>query len=193
MALLRDDPRWARLNNVSTPCPCCGMLFEGLPALGTAAPAGWSGPVEIEANEAVLSGRRPLLTEDFCLVEDGQFIRCVLELPLIGGEGAVFEFGVWSSVSQENFDIYVNTMDDGAQGGLGPWFGWFSTDVTGFTPSRGLKCLVHPQDGGVRPLIKLEPTDHPLAIAQRDGITLDRALDVLAACGLDLRSHLVAH
>lgn len=192
MLRLRDDPRWMRLNDVRTPCPCCGRRFAGLPALGSLAPAAWSGPRTFEPNAAVLEGRRPLLTEDFCLVEDGQFIRCVLALPLIGGEGATFEFGAWSSLSQPNFDLYVDTMDGRAQGSLGPWFGWFGNDLAGFPSARGLKCQVHPQDAQ-RPLIELEPTDHPLAVAQQEGITFDRALEIVASCGLDLRPHLMAH
>ena len=192
MLRLRDDPRWTRLNDVSTPCPCCGRRFEGLPALGTLAPAAWSGPVAPEPNVAVLEGRRPLLTEDFCLVEDGQFIRCVLALPLIGGEGAALEFGVWSSLSQSNFDLYVETMDGLAQASLGPWFGWFGNDLVGFPSARSLKCHVRPQNAQ-RPLIELEPTEHSLAVAQRDGITFDRALEIVSLCGLDLRPHLTAH
>jgi hypothetical protein len=44
-------------------------------------------------------------------------------------------------------------------------------------PSQGLlslKTMVHTQPVGVRPSIELEPTDHPLAIEQREGITVAR-------------------
>lgn len=192
MTLLHADPRWLRLHDATTPCACCGQRFSGLPALAAAAPDAWGGQGGTEANEEVLSGRRPLLTDDFCLVKDGQFIRCTLELPLLGGDGDALAFGVWASLSQANFDLYVETMDGGAQGGLGPWFGWFSSSLPAYPGARGLKCHVRPQDGGVRPLIELEPTDHPLAKEQREGISLDRALEVLAICGWDLRSHLMA-
>jgi hypothetical protein len=35
--------------------------------------------------------------------------------------------------------------------------------------------MAHYQGNNQRPLIKLEPSDHPLALAQKDGITLDEA------------------
>jgi len=38
---------------------------------------------------------------------------------------------------------------------------------------------------------ELEPTDHPLAVEQRHGITLDRLLDVCALNGHDIRKDLV--
>jgi hypothetical protein len=37
-------------------------------------------------------------------------------------------------------------------------------------------------------LIELEPTDHPLAVEQRDGITFDRVLEIYALHGHDLRT-----
>ncbi|MFD8978482.1 DUF2199 domain-containing protein [Streptomyces sp. NPDC059564] len=37
-----------------------------------------------------------------------------------------------------------------------------------------LKTHVHTRPVGQRPLVELEPTDHPLALEQRTGIALDR-------------------
>lgn len=40
---------------------------------------------------------------------------------------------------------------------------------------------VHTRPVGERPVIELEPTDHPLAVEQRTGITLDRVREIAAA------------
>ena len=37
-----------------------------------------------------------------------------------------------------------------------------------------LKTQVHTRPVGERPLVELKPTDHPLAVEQRHGITMDR-------------------
>ena len=44
----------------------------------------------------------------------------------------------------------------------------------------GFEDTVHLRDHGVRPFIELEPTDHPLALEQRNGISVDRAAEIYA-------------
>ncbi len=97
---------------------------------------------------------------------------------------------MWSSLSKDNFDLYLKTFDSGEQGSLGPWFGWFSNRLLDYPETLSLKCQVHPRDGRIRPWIKLEPTEHPLAIEQQQGITFDRILELYALSGHDLRSAL---
>ncbi|WP_412543093.1 DUF2199 domain-containing protein [Longispora sp. K20-0274] len=56
-----------------------------------------------------------------------------------------------------------------------PYFGWLSTELGLYTPSTiNLKTNLHTRPVGQRPLIELEPTDHPLAVEQRCGITRAR-------------------
>jgi len=40
--------------------------------------------------------------------------------------------------------------------------------------------LVHTHPVGVRPEIELEPTEHPLAVEQREGITWERVDEIAA-------------
>jgi hypothetical protein len=39
---------------------------------------------------------------------------------------------------------------------------------------------VHTRPVGERPFVELEPTEHPLAVEQRTGITLDRVREIAA-------------
>lgn len=41
-----------------------------------------------------------------------------------------------------------------------------------------LKTMVHPRADGIRPYIELEPTDHPLAVEFREGITMERVQEI---------------
>ena len=52
-----------------------------------------------------------------------------------------------------------------------------------------LKTQVHLRNGHIRPLSELEPTDHPLAIEQRAGITVQRVVElyVMVVHGLDVK------
>lgn len=185
-AELANDPRWRRVHNREWTCPCCGNQYHGIPDLAFDAPDQWPGPVEYAPNSALdMSG--DFLSEDFCVLEGTHFfVRCVLELPIIGGGYVCFGFGVWSSLSRENFELYLEHFDDGEADDTQSWFGWFCNRLKGYPDTLLLKCQVHPRRGGQRPLIELEPTDHPLAVEQHDGITFDRVLDLHAVNGHDL-------
>lgn len=153
-------------------------------------PEFWQGSEEKRPNsEALMSDN--VLTEDFCVL-DGEhfFVRCVVELPIVGAADTDFGFGVWATLSKPNFNLYLDTFDSGDQSGLGPWFGWFSSRLKGYPDTLNLKCRVVPREGRNRPYIELEPTAHPLAIEQREGITFDRLLEIYALNGHDVRSAL---
>ena len=65
----------------------------------------------------------------------------------------------------------------------GPCFGWFSDKLSGYPETLGLKTMGHLQSYPDRPLIELEPTDHPLAVEQRDGVPLDRLVGMIHDAG----------
>ena len=184
---LADDIRWRRLTRTKVTCATCGDTHKGLFDLATDGPEHWPGERPGEPNSALL-GRAHILTEDFCIIEGrDHFVRCVLQLPLVGGKDEAFGYGVWCTLSPKNFEMYRDTFDTGDQGNLGPWFGWFSNRLKGYPETLNLKCHVRPRSGRQRPLIDLEPTDHPLSVEQRDGISIDRLLEIYAMNGHDLR------
>lgn len=53
--------------------------------------------------------------------------------------------------------------------------GWLSTELPFFSDTLSLKAALHTRPIGQRPFIELEPTDHPLAVEQHTGITMERA------------------
>jgi hypothetical protein len=187
---LSNDPRWRRLWDNPWSCSVCGERHQGLIDLACGKPAQWPSSEDKAPNSALdLSGN--FLSEDFCVLE-GQhfFVRAVLELPIRGGRRKLFGFGVWTTLSRENFVRYVATFDSGMQDELGPWFGWFSSRLEGYPDTLNLKCQVHPVSGRQRPRVSLESTPHPLAVDQQSGITLDRLLDIYAINGHDIRTSL---
>lgn len=150
-------------------CASCGEIHEGFPALTFMAPAPWDWASEEERAADWTLG------SDVCRFRDVDvYIRAVLALPIIGHKQTL-DFGVWSTLSQANFDQYRESFGAADQSKLGPMYGWFSNALPGYPETLALKCRVHPQDHRLRPLIELEPTDHPLAIHQREGITMEDA------------------
>jgi len=163
-------------------CGSCGIAHRGIVDLAAFAPDFWEGPEEYEHNSALrLDGN--FLSEDFCVV-DGEhfFVRCVLEIP-VHGLTERFGFGIWSTLSRANFDIYVNGFDDGTYANIGPWTGWFSNRLALFEDTQNQGCWVQPRLGRQRPLVTLADEEHEIARAQEDGITPERVLELYVAYG----------
>jgi hypothetical protein len=154
-------------------CRRCGEWHDDLPMHhGAAAPAYWYSIPEDEREE------RADLTSDLCVI-DGQhfFIVGNLELPLIGSEQR-FSWDVWVSLSQANFKRAYRLWDQPGREAEPPYFGWLSTSLPGYPETLSLKTHVHTREVGRRPFVELEPTDHPLAVEQREGITLERVREI---------------
>jgi hypothetical protein len=152
-------------------CSVCDEIHDDLPHLGSDRPDMWWGIPKEER------GRRIELTSDTCII-DGEdfFLRGVIELP-IHDAPSPFTFGVWVSQSRASFLEYLQFPDSAT---IGPFFGWLCTRID-YYPEETLflKTMAHFRDGNLRPAILLEPTDHPLAVDQREGITLEKAWEIV--------------
>ena len=82
---------------------------------------------------------------------------------------------MWVSLSEKNFNQAVDLWEKPGRETEPPYFGWLNTDIPLYPNTPNLKTHVHTRPVGERPYIQLEPIDHPLAIEQREGITLARA------------------
>lgn len=146
------------------------------------APGFWEGSEEYEPN-CNLRMEGDFLSEDFCVLRGEHFfVRCVFEIPVHGLEEK-FGFGAWSTLSRRNFEIYIAGFDEGRYEDMSPWTGWFSNNIATFADARNQPCWVHPQLDRQRPVLSLEDDEHPLAMAQREGISAERILEIYAAYG----------
>ncbi|GAA4031128.1 DUF2199 domain-containing protein [Streptomyces plumbiresistens] len=156
-------------------CACCGAHHPELPMNYTAeAPAVWD-PAFADADDCLLS-------TDQCVVR-GQhyFVKGLIEIPVIGSD-EVFSWGVWVSLSRESFSRASDLWDRPGREAEKPYFGWLTTDLPVYpTTTLNLKTRVHTRPVGERPFIELEPTDHPLAIEQHTGISLERVREIASA------------
>ncbi|WP_455908013.1 DUF2199 domain-containing protein [Streptomyces microflavus] len=140
----------------------------------TIAPDAWDPSFQSDPNS--------MLSSDQCVIK-GQhfFIRGLIEIPVIGSED-IFSWGVWVSLSKENFAGALDVWNTEGREAEKPYFGWLSTELALYSESTtNLKTNAHTRPGGERPFIELEPTDHPLAVEQRAGITQDRIREIAIA------------
>ncbi|MFF0291921.1 DUF2199 domain-containing protein [Streptomyces sp. NPDC005262] len=133
-------------------------------------------------NPAFTDAEDCMLSSDQCVIL-GQhfFVKGLIEIPIIDTDG-VFSWGVWVSLSPENFSLAADLWDKPGREAEKPYFGWLTTELPVYsTTTLNLKTYVHTRPVGERPLVELEPTDHPLAVEQRTGITMDRVREIAAA------------
>jgi hypothetical protein len=96
------------------------------------------------------------------------------------GSDEPFSWGAWTSLSDRNFGHFVELLEEPERKHHGPFFGWLSSDIWVYPDTMNLKTRIHLRDNRTRPFIELEPTEHPLAVEQRTGITVERVAEIYA-------------
>lgn len=156
-------------------CHTCGEVHSGMPALG------WDHPLYYLSIPEDERETRCQLTSDTCVVDDEFFfVRGSIDIH-VHHENEPFSWGVWVSLSEKSFAKYLELYDADHRDHEGPFFGWLSASIRIYPETENLKTMVHLRNNGIRPYIELEPTDHPLAMEQREGITTERVAEIYAA------------
>ncbi len=157
-------------------CKCCGKQFDTLQlAYALDIPDPW---LAIPEHERRL---RATLTTDRCIIDGTQFlIRARIELP-VQDCAETFIWGLWASVSREHYDRIAALWSVEIRDQEPPIPATLGSDISVYPPTTGLACTLHLRNAGRRPSIRLAPADHPLAIEQRDGVTLERVQEIAAA------------
>ena len=155
-------------------CNDCGEIHRGMPSFGADAPLSYYAVPESQR------ASRCQLGSDDCVIDRKEFfVRGCLEIP-VHEANEPFSWGVWVSLSEQSFLTWRENFDRQCRSHVGPFFGWLNAWLKPYPETANLKTHVHLRDNGVRPWIELEPTDHPLAIEQRNGISIDRVAEIYA-------------
>ena len=153
-------------------CRSCGEIHEGMPGFGAAAPLSYYAIPETER------ASRCKLGSDNCIIDNKSFfVRGCLEIPVHGADEPLI-WGVWVSLSGQSFLAWQKVFEQKCRSHVGPFFGWLNASLKPYPETVNLKTKVHLRDDGLRPWIELEPTDHPLAVEQRNGISIDRVAEI---------------
>jgi len=155
-------------------CQTCGEIHNGMPGFGAIAPLSYYVVPEAERTS------RCVLGTDECVIDRASFLyvvalefRCTTQMNRSSG-------GAWASLSEKNFNVWRSVFDEQHRSHVGPFFGWLNAWLKPYPETMNLKSRLHLRDNGLRPRIELEPTDHPLAVEQRNGISVDRVAEIYA-------------
>jgi hypothetical protein len=132
-----------------------------------------------EANNSGDVHNPTFLNADYCGIEGRDFfVRGIIDLPIVGS-GETFRWGVWGSLSQENFEKLLEMDDDPKRVELPPMFSWLSTNIAEYPDTLNLKMYAHVRPLGELPLFELELSDHPLSQEFHQGIKPERVKDIM--------------
>ena len=121
---------------------------------------------------------RVTLGPDSCVIDEKEFyVRGCLEIPVHQHEEP-FSWGAWVSLSRDSFARYAELHDNAEREPGARFVGWLSSAIPGYPAEEPLRAALHIRAWPTRPLIELEPTEHPLAVEQRSGISGARVREI---------------
>lgn len=150
-------------------CSVCGEFHAELPlAYGPKAPADYFVIPEEELES------RAALSTDLCLLDEEHCFICGnIELPIQESD-KIFSWDVWVSVTREDFQKTLDLWESEERQNAPPIFGLIANTLPGYSETQNLRVAIHSREVGRKPFLQLEPTDHALAIEQREGISPQR-------------------
>jgi hypothetical protein len=157
-------------------CATCGTSHEGVP-LSFAADF-----PDVYANMSVDDRQnRIILGSDQCVIDSEIFcIRGCIEIPVIGNKGP-FLWGLWARIKEEDFDEIAESWTQSGRENLhGPFKGRLANRLNVYPDTLNLTLTLHVQQVGQRPLFLIDELDHPLAVAQREGMTIKQTQELVS-------------
>jgi hypothetical protein len=153
-------------------CNSCDEVHEGLPIFSIEEPYSY---LEIPDKE---KADRCELKPNYCRINDQWFfIYGLIEIQVIGYSESL-TYGVWGSISKSNYDQWRAMPADELAAKQTWYFAWLNVSLAMYPETFNMKANVHIRGNGELPLFELEPTDHPLAIEQRTGVSEARVAEI---------------
>jgi hypothetical protein len=170
------------LESLRWKCSSCEDWHSG-PCLDFSyrAPYYWRNDKQATDHETSKPMQRPatFLSKDYCAIDNEHFFVCgVIHLPIIG-TAETFRWGVWGSLSRENFEAMLRTDNDPKRVELAPMFSWLSNQIPEYPDTLNLKMYASIQSAKWRPQFELETTTHPLSQEYHHGISPERVKKIM--------------
>lgn len=187
-----DDPRWHTFNSQGFDCSC-GERHVGLFAIHLHHPLGWQGGDDYAADtDLTLDGN--FLSSNYCVL-DGKFfaLRARLPIQMRGAAPKSFMFTVWSSLDRMDFEAFTRDYREGTLNKNNKVRARLVNRVGGFPDSFNLMGTAFQDLDGEPPLLLVHGVqagvnnEHPMIAEQRNGIGVDRMLELFAAYGHEMR------
>jgi hypothetical protein len=155
-------------------CTQCGTVHEdSLEAYSFRAPwAAFQIPTEQLPERLKITG-------EFAVMDKQPFVQGCIAIPIIGRD-TPFYWCVWASFSCKDFAraAYVRSIPDEHRSQEPDYLGELATKIEIYPNTLGLKLQIETRRFGQKHFFRLSSADHPLAVEQRDGISLERLREI---------------
>ena len=190
---IASDRRWQSLSAGELPCSC-GERHVGLFPIQMLTPAGWTGSRDYLPDEA-MTMNGDFLSANFSVREGKYFAaRMRLPVPLLGLPTQALMYTVWTALDRPDFEAYFEAVRTGSQKQDARAPARLINRIGGYPDTFGLMGGGFQQTDGGGPYLLLDlrqpdgRDNHPLALEQRQGASLDRILDLYAAQHHEMRA-----
>jgi hypothetical protein len=157
-------------------CTVCGEQHGTLPLSYSV-----KAPLAIAAISSEELEQRVVFSPDQCVVDGRDFyLRGRISVP-VEGRDEPFIWGVWAEVSPKSFIRTNELWTVEGRENEAPFPGWLDTELFLYGDTINLEVRVQTMPVGRRPHFEIADEEHPLAIEQRRGITLDRVQQIAEA------------
>jgi hypothetical protein len=108
------------------------------------------------------------------------YVRGLLEIPVLQSD-EIFLWGLWANVKEEIFDELDDSWQEaGRENVHGPFKARLANKLAVYPETLNLKMTLRVQPVGQRPLFFIDEEDHPLAIAQRMGMSANETRELVS-------------
>ena len=161
---------------MSFTCHTCGESHEGIP-LSFAADF----PDQYANMPSDGRDNRCIIGSDQCVVDQQTFyLRGCLEIPVLDTD-QVFLWGLWASVWKDDYyEISECWEEEGRENRHGPFKARLANKLAVYPDTLNLQLTIHVRPVGERPLFVVDKADHPLAVAQRKGMSTEETQELVS-------------
>lgn len=154
-------------------CECCDKTYDMPLCFGIDVPAQYYSIPEEERYERIQ------IDTSWCVMDEEHFFhRGRLTIPIVDNDEDLL-FDIWTSISEDNFCKRMDLWELPERVNELPYFGWLNSFIPSYGNTINLKIIAIEQAPGYIPEIKVTEEDHPLSIDQLQGITMEKAMEIV--------------
>ena len=95
-----------------------------------------------------------------------------------------FGWGIWCRLDWRLFKLCWDRFHEDENSDIAPFRGVLANRLSHYPDTDGLACRIVLQNGGLRPLVTVANAEHPLAVHQRQGMTVEEAISQARKIGV---------